>query len=475
MGKVSISTRFFKSLGIFGSVEVLNMACNVVRNKLVTLWIGAVGVGVLSLYTATIELIQSFALLNIRQSSVPLIVGETDPSEQARICRHVEVFGLVIGAAATVLTAALSPLLSWFTFGSYDYAWGFALLSPIMLFTSTTLARQAVLQAVGRLKVIAKASFFAVLTGTVVVVPLYWFFRMAAIVPSMIIMSALMLLFVLTLSGSSMPMSAYSAATFRLLAKKIFKLGSFLTVGISVGILADYIVRVYISRQAGVADVGVFQAGISIVRGYVGLFFTAVTMEFFPRLAATIDRRRYTSLIVSHEIVLALWLLAPVVVLFIGLAHWIVVFLYSSEFLAIIPYLIIAIIGTLFRAVSWCFSFVIVSRGDGKIYILTETVSALSLICLSVLGWHLWGFVGLGIAFAGQFVCYTAITWAVVKFRYGLRISKEVWLLLLFALVIAFGALALRIYVAWWAAPAMLLPVGLAMGLQLFKNKKKGR
>lgn len=52
--------------------------------------------------------------------------------------------------------------------------------------------------------------------------------------------------------------------------------------------------------------------------------------------------------------------------------------LYSGEFRAIIPYISFAIVGTVMRAYSWFLAIVIVARGDGKIYIVTETLSVLT-------------------------------------------------------------------------------------------------
>lgn len=450
---------FMKALGVFGSLEALRMLCSVVRTKLVALWIGSAGVGVISLYNSTLDMLKCMTLFNIRQGSVPKIAGAADGSEREHLCRYVDLFGLIVGVCATILVLVLSPLLSWLTFDSYDYSWGFALLAPTMLFTSVGDSRSAILQGLGKLRALAKASLFAVLSSTAVAIPLFYFFRMAAIVPVLIVFPAFTALFVLMMPEGRVKRQPHDTALFRATIKSLVSLGSYLAIGITMGYTADYVLRVYINWTGGVDSVGCFQAGYTIIKSYVGIFFTAITMEFFPRLSATINRRDYTSVIVGHEIAMSLWLLMPLVVVFIGFADIIVRILYSSSFLEVVPYIMVAITGTMFRAVSWCFSYVIVAKGDGRVYLLTEGTSAVSLLLFSYFGWRFGGYAGLGIAYVGQFAAFTAATWAVCRMRYGLRISSGVWALAAFAVAASFAALALRIYVGWWAALLVLVPI----------------
>lgn len=458
-----LSALVLKALGVFGSIEMLKMLCAVIRTKLVALWIGATGVGVISLYNSTLDMIKSVALLNLRQSSVPAIAGASDEEQQGHICRYVDLLGLIIGIVSTIIVIVLSPLLSFLTFDSYDYAWGFCLLAPTMLATSVGDAKSAIMQGLGRLRTLALSSFYAVVASTAVAIPLFYFFRMAAIVPVLIVFPVFTTLFLMFSPGSKIKRPSYNAVLFKQTVKSLVSLGSFLTVGVSMGFVADYILRVYLNWESGTETVGLFQAGFTIVKSYVGLFFTAITMEFFPRLSSTIHRRKYTSMVVGHEITLSLLMLMPVVVVFIGLNDVLVRLLYSSSFLAVVPYVSIAIIGTLFRAVSWCFSYVIIAKGDGKVYLLTEGVSAVSLLVFSYIGWRCGGFIGLGWAYVAQFVMFTAATWLVCHYRYGLRMPRRMWSVAAAALIISFCGLFLRVAVGWWAALLVLIPAGVML------------
>ena len=436
------------------------MLCSLIRNKLVALWIGTAGVGVISLYNATLDMIKCMTLFNLRQGSVPKIAGETDPERQAMFCRHVELTSLIVGAIASVLVLVLSPFLSFFTFDSFDYTWGFALLAPTMLITSLGDARCGVLQGLGKLRALARVSLYSVALSTALAIPLFYFFRMAAIVPVLILFPLLVTVFAFLMPEGRLKYPPHDRELFRATMKSLLRLGSFLALGLAFGFIADYLLRVYLSYEGGVDTVGIFQAGYMIIKSYVGVFFTAITMEFFPRLSATINSRRFTSVIVSYEIGMSLWILMPLVVLFVAFGDLVVWLLYSSDFMDAVPYVTIAIIATVLRAVSWCFSYVILAKGDGKIYLLTEGISAVSLLAFSYFGWRMGGYEGLGWAYVGQFVAFTIATWAIFRWRYKLRLSSKVGVLLAFALAISLGASVLKIWFGWWSPLMLLVPIG---------------
>lgn len=457
MGKIAHSTlsgRVLRAMSIFSGLQFMNVLCAIVRTKLVALWIGPAGVGVISLFNSTLETVKTVSNLNLRQSAVPEI-ARGDAAGKAIVGYATMRTALFLGLVGSILTLVLSPLLSMLTFGSYAYSWGFALLAPTILFSTMAEARNAFLQGLDRLGDLAKASMWATLAATGVAIPMFYFFRMDAIVPVLFIYGFCGFFF-LCLQRLPKPTGKPSTDKTKALFKHFIRLGTVITIAVSFGYLAEYILRVFIRTQAGDSGVGVFQAGYSIVNNYVGIIFTAIAMEFYPRLASTIKRPRRTELVVGHEIGLTLWVLLPIVVVFISADELIVRLLYSSDFLAVLPFMGVAILATFFRAVAWCFSYVILSKGDGRTYIITEGTSALSLLVFAWIGWHGWGLLGLGVAYLLQYVAFAFATHVVYR-RYGLRLQRKVVNLLALATATGFAALAMRA-VAWWLPLVAILP-----------------
>ena len=63
----------FKAIGTFGSIKMLSIVCSLVRNKLIAVWVGPVGLGLVILYNSISDTLSVATRLNIDQSAVRTI------------------------------------------------------------------------------------------------------------------------------------------------------------------------------------------------------------------------------------------------------------------------------------------------------------------------------------------------------------------------------------------------------------------
>lgn len=457
----ALTARILKTMSIFGSIQMLTIICSVVRTKLVAIWIGTAGVGIMSLLSSTMDLIGNITRLNTRQSSVRLISSSADPRVP---CRAINRLSLILGLAGMILVAAMSPLLSRWAFGTTAHAWMFAVLAPTLVFSARSSARGAILQGLGNLRPLARVALWSAVVSTSISIPLFYFFRLHAIVPVLVIFPLVeVLMFYAQPAGvpSGRPGSCGDAM------KQMVKLGVWLTAAMATTLGAEYGLRIFLSDAAGVDSVGRYQAGFAIINTYVGVIFTSITLEYFPRLAATVFRRRITRVVVSHQITVVTWVLLPLMIIIVSLDRLALQILYSPDFMAALPYITIAAAGVIPRGASWCFGYMIVARGDGRTYIFTELTSALVMLGGSIVLWNNYGYAGLGAAYVLQFVIYATVTWGVCRFRYGLRVPAPVMTLLILSTLTVALAVVLKHY-AWWL-PLLLLAVALPLSIKRLK------
>ncbi len=464
----TLTARVLKALSVFGSLEVINMACAVVRTKLVALWIGAAGVGVISLFNSTMGMLQYVLLLNLRTGAVSDIAA-ADEAGRGAVCKATTRLGLIIGIVSSIIVAVLSPLLSRVTFGTYDYTWAFAVLSLTMFASAVADSRRAVLQGLARLRRLAVASLWGGVVSTVVAVPMFYCRRMDAIVPVLLVFSFVTAAFLIVQPTGLSPAKKYKRAELTAPMKSIIRFGGYITVAIGFTLLADYALRVYLNTSASIEAVGHFQAGYTVVNSYVGIIFTAIAMEFYPRLAAMASRRRRAEVIVAHEVTIVQWILLPVVIVFLSADQLIVRVLYSESFIDAVEYMSPAIVGVMLRGSSWCMSYVMLANSDGRAYVVTEIVSSLLMLGLSIALWQGYGFVGLGAAYLIQYIVYAAMTYGVCRVRYRMRMPATVVRLIVAMPLIAGAALAMRLIIGWWA-PLILLPFILPPALKILRR-----
>ena len=151
-------------------------------------------------------------------------------------------------------------------------------------------------------------------------------------------------------------------------------------------------------------------------------------MEYYPRLARVHGSRMRMRAFVSQEINISVLVLMPIVALFVLLREFMVSVLYSGEFNVIVHYISWAIVGTFFRAYSWCMAFVVLAKGDGKMYLTMETASAVFGFILNVLFYHYWGLTGLGVSNIVWYFLYCIIVGGVYfrKYRFSISLSATV-------------------------------------------------
>ena len=421
----SLTDLVLRAMGVFGSVQIIGILCSIVRSKLVAVWIGATGVGIFGLYNSATDMIASFAHLGIRNSAVKDIAA-ADEATLPRIVKALRRWAGALGIISAVLTMIFAPALSRLTFGDDAHVWGFVFLSLALLLTSITNGELAILQGRQFLSRFAKASVWGAAIGLFISVPLFYYLRERSIVPSILAYAVATFVAAICLRDRKVDTSVKMTARETVVQGKAFVfLGIFMTISGFEQMLSNYVFLAYLNNVADTATVGFYNGGYTLFNRYVGLVFSAIAVEYYPRLSKSITDSGQTSLYVSHETSLSLWVLLPVIAIFIAASPLIVNLLYSAEFEVIVPFVVLAIVGTVFRAVSWCMAFVIIAKGDGVVYIITETVSAAIGLALNIVGYKAGGLVGLGVAYVVWYVIYTVIIGIVYRFRYRLSLSGD--------------------------------------------------
>ncbi|HJB73776.1 MAG TPA: oligosaccharide flippase family protein, partial [Candidatus Barnesiella merdigallinarum] len=351
------------------------------------------------------------------------------------------------------------PVLSRYTFGDSQHIWGFVFLSCTLLFTALTEGERAIIQASNRLRVLARCSVLGSVLALLLSLPLFYFYGISGIVPA-IVAHTFAIVLVTVLLGRRMkiePVSIDWRETYRQ-GRGIAALGIYMTVSGFITTLYSYLFVAWLNSHSGTGEVGYYQAGYTLVMQYVGLVFTAMSMEYYPRLSVVCEDRALLSEHVSRQVETSLLILVPFISLFIVLQTLIIHILYTADFLAIGGYISWAALGMLFRAFSWSVSFVLLAKGAGRLYLITEVLADSLMFVLYLLGYTRWGLVGVGVAYLLAYLCSGTGIYLLCRVKYGLRVPLRVFGLL--GLSVAGCAVVLLLWqggqvIGAWVATAM--------------------
>lgn len=429
--------------------------------KVVAVWLHATGVGLFSIYSSVIETITTFSSLGLRQSTVPDIArAQNAPGRLQTIMTIVRRWSHIAGLIGAVAISAAAPFLAKSFFGEWDMCWGFVALSTAMFMNALLDGEQAILQGSGMLKSLAKGSMSGTCCGLLLSIPMFWFWREASVVPSIIVYSAASLIFTLIYRRKGCKSDA-AHTSFRQTwkeGKSFVRLGIYMATATFITNISHLIFLTFLNNTASTEEVGYYHAGSTLIIRYVGLIFTAIGMEFFPRLAANHQSALRVKLFVSHEISILLLVLTPVILLFLLCREWIIDLLYAESFKVIVPFISWAILCSIFKAVSWCMAFTIIAKGDGAKYVITEGVDAAIGLGLNILFYNIFGLVGIGIAYILWYLAYCLIVGVVYYNSYGLSLSSDAIKSILLCLLICSGAFVCVEFLPLWASIAILLP-----------------
>lgn len=412
----SLTARILSAMGVLGSVETLNIFCGVVRTKLAAIWIGSAGIGLLGLFNTVVELIGTVSQLGIRTTAVRHIAAAQKESRGA-IVRFVMGYGSWLALGGFALALLLSPLLSIITFGDLSQTFTFMMLSASIGCNTLAATRSAILQATGRLRALAKATAWSAGVALSASIPLLYFFRLNGIVPVILTYSAvnLIMCYVYT-RGIPIPAQGPEKTERRTLTATMLRLGAFLSISGASGWLASYVVMSYINATGGENAMGIYQAGYTITMKYVGVVFTALSLEYFPRLTSSLEHGLVRgTVMLRHETLLSVAVVSAVSALLIPFTPLILKLLYNTSFMPAEAMIVFGAPGIVLRAVSWTMGYAILAKGRGKLFLISETASCVVCVAATCLGFKIAGIAGIGVAFTIWYLVYTLMVWIMIS------------------------------------------------------------
>lgn len=419
----------FKATSLFGGVQVFQILISIIKSKIIAVLLGPAGVGIQGLYQSAILLIQGVTSMGLSSSAVRDVSESYASEDGERVSFVLSVLRKLVwgtGLLGMVAVVVLSPLLSKATFGNYDYTIPFILLSIILLLDQIFAGQKVVLQGMRKLKYLAKASAIGSTVGLIVSIPLYYWLGVKGIIPTLILNSA-----------SSLLLSWYFSKKVKIdrivvSNKQAFQEGkSMLKMGLSMSFSSimvyagSYIIRGFIRYKGGLDEVGLFNAGFAIMATYTGMVFTAMSTDYYPRIAGVNKDNNKCNDVVNQQSEIAVLILAPLISIGLIFLPLMITLLYSDKFIGANDYIIWAALGMMFKVISWAIAFIFIAKGEARLFLINEFSANTYTLLLNVAGYYIMGLKGLGISFAITYFIYMIQVYIISKKRYSFSFSKS--------------------------------------------------
>lgn len=437
----------FKATTLFGGVQVYQIIIQIIKSKFVAILLGPLGVGIQGLYLSALEMVQTATKMGLSQSAVRDVSEASGSGNMDRVNLVVAVLQKLVwftGLLGMVAVIVLSPVLSKTAFGDKQHIIPFVILSVTLLLGQLSDGQRVILQGLRRLKDLAKASAIGVTLGLFISVPLFYIWGLDGIVPSLTITSL-----------TSLLLSWYFANKVKVKKinlgfKQAFNDGKgMLVMGLAMSVsnifitVCAFVLRGVIRSIDGAEMVGLYTAGFTIITTYFSMIFNAMSMDFYPRLAAVNHDNKECRRLCNEQGEIASLIMTPLIlicIVFMPLILWI---LYSDKFLEANDFIFWAVLGMMFKLASWLVAFQFIAKKETKIFIINETLLNAYTLGLSLWGYKIGGLIGLGIAFTLSNLIYMIQVYVVARIKYCFSFTKAMvklfsfqYMLILFAAIL---------------------------------------
>lgn len=408
-----------KSTTLLGGSSLINILIGMVKTKIVAILLGPSGVGFMGVLNSLQQIISTVTGFGLNSSGVRQIAYAAANGDEKSVALTVKSLRITVwatGGLGLLVMVFGASLWSQLSFKTLEYAVPIAILGLAVLFSAISAGQSCVLQGFRRIKDVAKINVIGAINGTLIGLPLYYFWGKNGIVPSMVLASLANL--VTSWWFSRKVKLAAVLIDFPVVKKEAGKLivfGMPLMLSTLITTTVNYISIIFINREAGLDAIGQYQAAFTLAGVLVNFVLSAMGTDYYPRLTAIADDNQKVNQEVNAQTEIALLLAVPALAATVAFMPFIMRLFYSSRFDAAIPILRLAVFGILGRIISWPMSIIIVAKRKGGLFFLIELITGIFNILILIICYKLIGLPGTGLAFALLYLWYIGILLIITK------------------------------------------------------------
>lgn len=472
MSKDGSYRQILRSSSIIGGSSVVNILISLLRTKVAALLLGPAGVGLIGLFqnlinTASAVSSLGFGTVGTRQIAEAAGRGDGFAIAAARraLLWGTLILALVGGSIFWLLRAQLAEYILASPGRAADVGW----LAVGVVLTVAAGSQRALLNGLRRIGDIARVSVLSAVLSTVLGVGALWLwgtrgllvFVIATPLASFLIGHA----YVSRLPKVQAPRTPLPELLIQW--RSLVRLGAaFMVAGVVVTI-GQLLVRTMVQRKLGTAALGQFQAAWVISMTYIGFVLAAMGTDYYPRLTAAIHDHSAVNRMVNEQTEVALLLAGPVLLGMLALAPWVIELLYTSQFAESAQILRWQVLGDVLKVASWPMGFIILAAGDGRTFMLAESLVISVFAALVWVGLPLLGVQVTGLAFIGMYAVYLPVIHWFARRKTGFAWNSHVRYHLT-ALFLTAVSLSLLATWSMWAGLCIGLPAAVVFAIYSF-------
>ncbi|WP_243317509.1 oligosaccharide flippase family protein [Geothrix paludis] len=397
-GRQAESKDILKSTVIVSLSSIIVMAVGLVRTKVIALVSGPPGVGLFGLMSGWVEIIAILTSFGLGTSGIRRIAqysGAPDQIEVSKVASTLKVTTWATGGVGCLLMIGFShPAATW-VLKAPGASLSVAILGLTILFRALTTAYTCVIQGLRRITDLAIINILGAVVGTLLTIPLLVFCGPYGI-PLAIVAGGFATLAVaawytrrLDLPSTTIPWRERIIE-----AGGLIRFGAPVMLSAVIGAVYPNIERLAITRSTSLAALGQYQAASSISTMLATFVLTALSTDFYPRLASQVREPSAFNASFNQQLRMSVLLAFPGLMFILGLAPHLLSLLYTTSFIEAAGILRLLAVAVFARVLVSGFRLALLAQGRSSLYLAYE--STFTLLNAGLLFWLVprWGVLG---------------------------------------------------------------------------------
>ncbi|WP_443627730.1 oligosaccharide flippase family protein [Candidatus Njordibacter sp. Uisw_002] len=387
-----------------GGAAILSMFFGLLKTKYAALLFGAYGVGMIGGFAAVMGVASAIATLGIPASSVRKLAKAhliDDYTEVGRIAVTLKRACVVSGLISMLILMLMSNNLSQVTFQTDKYGIDICIIALAIFFMNLGLGNIALLQGLRKVADVARVTVFTAFIGTLVTIILYHSIGERAIAPALACVALLQLGFSeLLVRKLSLEKVYVSWVHSSVEAASLSRLGFSIMFSALSASGVSYITVLLISREYGLASVGINNAAFALSGMFVGFILNAMSTDYYPRLSEQVGNNRAMNSQVNEQTEIGILLSLPGLLGTLIFAPQLVDIFYSEQFQPAVELIQLFILGCFSRIIAWPIGFVMLALDRAKLFLVTEVLFFSLQIVIIYYFLHFFNLSGVALAYA---------------------------------------------------------------------------
>lgn len=446
--------QILRSSSIIGGASVIAIGIGLIRNKAAAILLGPEGVGLIGLLQnimMTAATVAGLGLSNVGTRQIAEAEAGDDLTKGGEARFALRTLTVLLAIVGGLVFLQLRQLIAIWVLGDKELSSTVAWLSVGVAFTVAAGSQGALLAGLRRIGDLARLSIYSGLLSSALGVGCLYFYGRDALILFVLTVPLCGLFFGHFFVSRIPPVGASKPSAAGLMNQwgKLIRLGtSFMLAGV-VATLAQLLVRSMVNRQLGSAALGQFEAAWIVSMTYIGFVLKAMGTDYYPRLTASIKDASMVNRMVNEQTEVALLLAGPLFLIMLGCSPWLMTILYSAEFSDATNILRWQVLGDILKVASWPLGFIILAAGEGRTFVISESIAMTTFVAMSWIGLPLIGLQATGISFLLMYVVLLPLVywlaWRKTRFRWSREVVRILCVLFVACVVTAIVAAGSRL------------------------------